>query len=77
MGSFFSPKMPMPAPVPETPKPDNSEAQAAQERALRDRARGRALTAGAGDEMAAEDQFQRGMLKKAQRQSFAARDVLG
>jgi hypothetical protein len=80
-GLFSKPSMPAPQPVPVAPTaPDNKAAEDqrlnAERAAIADqKARGRASTVAAGGDIAAEEQYNRGLLKKKQR--TASREMFG
>jgi len=80
MSSLFgSPKMPAPQPVPIAPTQDPAAEQRrldAERAAIADqKARGRASTEAAGGDIAAEEQYNRGLLKKQQR--TASKEMFG
>lgn len=81
MSSLFSkPKMPAPPPPPPTPVDGTAQTQArldAERTAIADqKARGRASTIKAGGDIAAEEQYGRGLLKQKRRGS-ASQEIMG
>lgn len=81
MSSLFGGgKMPAPQPVPPTPVDDTAQTQArldAERTAIADqKARGRASTIKAGGDIAAEEQYGRGLLKQKRRGS-ASQEIMG
>jgi len=81
MGSLFGAKPPAPQPVPLNPADDKAAEQQrmeAERAALADsKARGRASTIAAGGDLAAEEQYGRGLLKRKQRVGTASAEMLG
>ncbi|MHB1087105.1 MAG: hypothetical protein ACYCZ0_05150 [Minisyncoccota bacterium] len=76
---FKTPKMPEPAPVPLAPTQDPKAEQKrldAERTAIADsKSRGRASTIFAGGDIASEEQYSRGLLKKKQR--AVSREIFG